>query len=178
MDKVVIGFAGKIASGKSSVSEALAVRLGWPRASFGDYVRKQTRIRGLNQDRTMLKAIGAEVLERNLEQFCQSVLSEAGCLPEKAGIIERAVEILKRLTSPSRFFLVFVSINESLRDIRLRQRESQDFQDKQRIDTHSTESEVDDPAAKADLVIDGTKPLLDLVDQVTAYVAVNIQKAI
>ena len=44
---LVLAFAGRIASGKSTFSMGLAQVLGWPRVSFGDYVRQVARHSGL-----------------------------------------------------------------------------------------------------------------------------------
>jgi len=38
MEPLVLGFSGPTASGKSSLSKAIAATLGWRRISFGDYV--------------------------------------------------------------------------------------------------------------------------------------------
>jgi dephospho-CoA kinase len=45
---VVLTFAGRIASGKSTLSRQIAVTLGWPWASFGDYVRAEATRRGFD----------------------------------------------------------------------------------------------------------------------------------
>ena len=45
MKPVVLAFAGGIASGKSTLSSGVSRALGWPRVSFGDYVRRVARER-------------------------------------------------------------------------------------------------------------------------------------
>lgn len=182
MDRVVVGFAGKIASGKSSVSQAVAGRLGLPRASFGDYVRNQAKLRGLEQDRDTLQSIGAELVEKGLEQFCRAVLLEVGYTSGGGAVIDgirhaTAIDVLKQLTTPSRFFLVFVRVDELEREVRLRKRDGRDFQDRLRIDSHSTESDVEQLAARADIVIDGAVPLSELVDQVVSFITACVQNA-
>jgi dephospho-CoA kinase len=54
MNPAVVGFSGRIASGKSAISKALAADIGCRRVSFGDYVRKVAAERGLAPTREAL----------------------------------------------------------------------------------------------------------------------------
>ena len=49
LEPLVIGFAGRIGSGKSTLSSEVAERLGWRRASFGDYLRTVAKSSGLDE---------------------------------------------------------------------------------------------------------------------------------
>src|SRR3982751_2032964 len=82
---IVVSFAGRIGSGKSSVSNVLAEALGWPRAGFGDYLRDELRRRGGDMaSRQALQDLGQSFVEVDPEAFCRSVLGRVckGFQPE------------------------------------------------------------------------------------------------
>src|SRR5438105_3821546 len=116
MKSVVLGVAGKIASGKSTLSTAFAETVGWPHASFGDYVRSVAREQGLDpSNRETLQKIGASLVDRDCEAFCRDVLAEADWKPGQPLVIEgiRHAEVkdaLERLVSPSKFVLTYLLV--------------------------------------------------------------------
>lgn len=179
MDNVIIAFAGPIGSGKSTVSFAIAEALGLSRASFGDYVRGVAKQRGLTQDRETLQLIGSELIGNGWGPFCKAVLSQAGWKKGKGVVVDgirhiEAVETLLQMTAPSKFVLVFVSITEKERQIRLVQKGIKDKEDQIRIESHPTEVQVKSLESKADLILDGTRPSLELVDQIMEYFNTNL----
>jgi dephospho-CoA kinase len=80
MKPIVVGFAGSIASGKSTLSIEVASSLEWQRVSFGDYVRTVAQSQGLGDSREMLQAVGASLINQGMEQFCKAVLYSARSL--------------------------------------------------------------------------------------------------
>ena len=74
---LVLCLAGRAAAGKSTLAEALVERLGWPSASFGDYVRAQARARSLGANRETLQDLGAQLIETyGWDGFCRRTLAE------------------------------------------------------------------------------------------------------
>ena|ERR1039457_6989368 len=65
---LIVGFAGRIGAGKSSVSAAFAANLGWKFASFGAFVRKTASERSMDFSRESLQAIFAEIVLPHLAQ--------------------------------------------------------------------------------------------------------------
>ncbi|MBU4338343.1 AAA family ATPase [Patescibacteria group bacterium] len=59
-----ICIAGKIACGKSTVSEVIVRHFGFPRVSFGDILRKYSRTQGLPQTREALQNLGQKILDQ------------------------------------------------------------------------------------------------------------------
>ena len=112
MKSIIIGFSGKIGSGKTTLSMAVAKALNWPHASFGNYVREVVRQRGIEESRKVLQEIGASLVE-NPDEFCHSLLEQSGWKPGQHLIVDgvrhaKIVDALHRATEPSRVFLVFV----------------------------------------------------------------------
>lgn len=73
---MIVTLAGAIGSGKTTLARALADRLGWPAASFGDYVREQARQRGLDPgSRKVLQDLGQSLVEADPERFLAEALA-------------------------------------------------------------------------------------------------------
>ena len=124
----VIAFAGKIGSGKTTITKSLADALAWPRASFGDYVRKVVHERGLKETREILQSVGTEILRADPPGFCNSVLASSGWEPGQSLLIDglrhvETIEIIGRLTQGAPLRIVFVRIGEKARLRRLEERE-------------------------------------------------------
>ncbi|MFC1970057.1 AAA family ATPase [Chloroflexota bacterium] len=169
MEAVVLGFTGPIGSGKSTVSKAIADVLGWPRASFGDYVRSVARERGLRQNRETLQTIGPELINAGWGPFCEAVFSQAGWERGSGIVVDgirhiEAIETIRRMTVPLKFVLVFISIAEADRQSRLVRKGIKDKKEQLRIESHSTETHLSSLRSKADFIVDGTQSASELVD--------------
>jgi len=178
MDNIVIALAGPIGSGKSTISIALAEALGFPRASFGDYVRSVTKHRRLTLERETLQTIGSELIENGWEPFCQAVLSQAGWRKGESIVIDglrhiEAIEVLHQMTAPLKFILVFTAIEEESRQNRLMMKGITDNEEKSKIESHSTEVQVNSLRSKANLILDGTQPILELVRQTIEFISLT-----
>jgi len=178
MDNIVIAFAGQIGSGKSTISIALAEALGLSRASFGDHVRSVAKQRGLTQDRKMLQIIGSELIKNGWGPFCKAVLSQAGWKRGDSIIVDgirhiEAIETLRQMTAPLKFVQIFISIEEEDRKSRLMSKGIMDKKGKSIIESHSTEAQVYSLHNEANLVLDGTQPISELVRQIIGFINSN-----
>lgn len=176
MNGKVLAFSGGIASGKSALSTGIAAVAGWPRVSFGDYVRQVTQTRGLEGNRKNWQAVGEMLIREDVDEFCRAVLAQARW---KAGgdlVIDgvRHVEVLEALKSlllPSRIYLVYVDVDEPSRDLRLRSMTSCG-ESLAELEQHSTEIAVRTALPRlAHLIVDGTRPMNDLVTEITRWAA-------
>ncbi len=70
-----LGSSEKLGSGKSTFSEELANGLGWPRASFGDFLRNVAKSRDLEESREVLQELGESFIERGPNEFCRAVVA-------------------------------------------------------------------------------------------------------
>jgi cytidylate kinase len=132
LKSIIIGFSGKIGSGKTTISTAVAEALNWPHASFGDYVREVGRERGIEESRKVLQEIGASLVE-NPDEFCLSLLELSGWKPGQHLVVDgvrhaKIVDALHRTTKPSRVFLVFVEVNEKVRKKRIQNQKDNGMQ--------------------------------------------------
>lgn len=172
MKPIVLGFAGKIASGKTTLSSQSAQTLGWPRVSFGEYVRAETQKRGLAESRESLQYVGESLLAADPEGFCRAVLAQANWKPDQPLVVDgirhrQVVGVISRLVAPMRFALVFVNIDDSIRESRIRERDQGKSRMNWEIDVHSTEREAhSDLEGIADLVVDGSLPVEEVLTQI------------
>ena len=73
----IVCFSGKIGSGKSSVSKAVAQSIGCQRAGFGDYLRKLILLAGGDpESRRELQDLGQTLVQNDLSEFCEGLLSD------------------------------------------------------------------------------------------------------
>src|SRR5581483_8461316 len=157
---LVVAIAGKMGSGKTTLSKDLATAMACPRASFGDYVRQQVHDRGLPTIRDNLQVIGTELLLRDPASFCTSVITSCGWQKGCALVIDGlrhliTIPIIRRITEPAEFRIVYVSVPEEVRLKRLSDRGDGGPQDVARIESHSSEQELGLIAQIADVEIRG-----------------------
>lgn len=176
---VVVCFSGGIGSGKSSLAAAVAARSALPIASFGAFVRSTAEARGIRAERENLQALGeALIAELGWENFCHSVLSSSGWTSGSLlvdGIRHvAAFDEISRVVAPIETKLVFVEAAEDLRQARLDATRPEERTALSRAETHSTERDIvrGDLRSRANLVLDGTRALEELVDRVCSIYGV------
>lgn len=168
---VVLALSGKIKSGKSTVASKFAESVGWPHVSFGDYLRVIANQRGLEPKREILQDIGDGFIRKDLEGFCRAVLAQAEWHPGQSLVIDgvRHAEVnnlLRSLVSPSRYVLTYLSVDDQVRQARLRL-EGIDAQDSvQKVEDHPTEEQVKNVLPHiADYILNGTEPVSVLIEK-------------
>jgi dephospho-CoA kinase len=147
MKPAVIGFSGRIASGKSAISKALAADIGCQRVSFGDYVRKVAAERGLGSTREVLQSLGEELETADVSRFCRAVIDLAEWQSGSSLVIDgirhvHVLESLRSLVEPTPLILVFVEADDSLRTSRLAERGEGEDVRLGSVESHSTERDV------------------------------------
>jgi dephospho-CoA kinase len=173
---LVIAFSGKLGSGKTTISNAVATALGWPLAGFGDYVRRVVRERGLEGARENLQAVGTELLEADAREFCKEVLSSGGWIRGEPLLLDglrhvRTIAIIQELISPATLRIISILVPEATRLQRLGQRDQVEAASTSIIEAHSSEQEVGSILCNhADLVLDGEKPVSVLVAEVIDWI--------
>jgi cytidylate kinase len=142
-----VAIAGRIAAGKSSVSSELASRLGWKRASFGDFVRSVAAQRGLEPSREVLQKVGEELEAVDSAAFCKDVLTFASWNMGDPVVIDgirhvRILEDLKKIVAPQRLLFVYLDAEDTTRKARFAHRESTNAEALAAAESHSTELDV------------------------------------
>jgi dephospho-CoA kinase len=171
---MVLGFSGKIGSGKSTLSEMIAKELGVIYSSFGDYVRKIAEKRDIPLTRINLQDLGHELLTKDIHRFCSDVLKDAGWSKGNSIVVDgiRHLEViheLNKIVSPDSIKLIYLDIaNEALR----RSRTSHRQEDMTSGDSHPTENQVQDKSLMqaASFVIDAEKPIETLRSEIVSWV--------
>lgn len=124
MTGTIVCFSGKIGSGKSSVSRAIAQQLGCQRASFGEYVRQLLSDSGGDPNsRADLQDFGQSLVNNDARGFCEGLLSEVNYQAGDDLVIDgiRHVDIYNILTTilvPAKIILIHLEIGENLRRFR------------------------------------------------------------
>jgi dephospho-CoA kinase len=180
MSNTVVGFSGGIASGKSSLSTAVAQAIRWPRTSFGGYVRTIAAQRGLEPTRENCQAIGEERIEADIHGFCKNVLAEASWSPGEPLVIDgirhlEVADLLSGMVRPTDFVLVFVELPRAEREARLKNRDDES-QPLELFEQHSTEVQVSELRARANIVVDGDRPVEQLADEVVRFLTSRNQR--
>jgi cytidylate kinase len=163
MKAIVIGFSGGISSGKSTLSKSVANSLDIVRVSFGDRVRAIAREMGLSESREQLQALGESLIDKDLNQFCLSVLAQAEWRSSQSLIVDgirhlQVLEMLRKLVDPLPMLLVYVRTEEAVRAERQLRREGMEQKQLQYIDNHSTETQVHNVLQNhSDLTVDGSQ---------------------
>lgn len=128
MTGTIVCFSGKIGSGKSSVSKAVAQSLGCNRAGFGDYLRKLIVLAGGNpESRRELQDLGQALVQNDHSSFCEGLLSDVEYQIGADLVIDgiRHVKIYDELATtllPARVILIHLDIGEDLRKLRAEMR--------------------------------------------------------
>lgn len=166
---MVIGLSGKVGSGKSSLAKALVDKTGHSHVSFGDFVRKQAKDEGQDpSSREVLQQIGEKFINKDIEKFCIDVLGQIDWKSQNIFIVEgiRHLEVLKtlkRILKSHDVVLIYLEIDENERKKRLNLTDK----DLNKIDSHSTEIQLDDILkSEADLVINGNLELATIVNKI------------
>jgi cytidylate kinase len=121
-------FAGKIGSGKTSVTRALAQCLNWRRVAFGDCVRAELARRGGNPDvREELQDLGQHLVDTDPVSLCRAVLGAGNFSPGEDllvdGIRHAAVyRALGEIVKPSQTCLIYLGATDDVRSLRVAER--------------------------------------------------------
>lgn len=174
MKKTMLAFSGGIASGKSTLSEAVAQTLGCPRVSFGAYIREEAKRRGLSSDRATLQELGEELVRKDTDGLCSAVLAQVAWSPGSAIVVDGVrhvgvAERLRTLAKPALFKLVHVAADGSTRAFRLAAR-GESAERLVEYEKHSTEHDVARRLPEmADLIVDGRRGIDSVIEEVATW---------
>ncbi|HTV73181.1 MAG TPA: AAA family ATPase [Candidatus Acidoferrales bacterium] len=166
MKKTAVLISGYSGAGKSTLRTELAKRTGWANASFGDEVRRQAKLRGLDEtDISVLQDLGQSLVEEDALALCLRTANSAGFTFANSFLLDgiRHVVVLNelsKLAGPERTLHVHMVTDSAERQRRLAKRGVNPRSQ------HPVEGDVDRLANLADLVLDGTIDLDENVQQV------------
>ena len=171
---MLLCISGKINSGKTTFAKELSRAIEWPKVSFGDFVRKEARRRGLDSSRKTLQNLGESLLSSNIKFFCHSVLAEANWKRKMPLIVEgvrhqEVLDTLKKIASPERVVLIYINTEDHIRFSRMLV-SGQGVPDER----HSTEIQVQDTLLnKADVVINNNESVEKAVSEAIGWLKRN-----
>jgi dephospho-CoA kinase len=181
----VVAFTGAIGSGKSALSKRVAVLLGWPRVSFGEYIRDVAEQNGQDRnDRTTLQKLGQALVMSDVEGFVTSVLAREPTWRNVGNLVVDGVRhvevrlVLINQVRPSTFKLVYLTIDELTR--RQRAQTNWDIPQPQliRYDQDLTEAQIPKILrAYADLTVDNGLPTEIAAKEVISRLGLSQQVA-
>lgn len=181
MTKFVLVFAGGMGSGKSDLTKELSNRLGWPRASFGDHVRKLAQESSLDHtDRSVLQRLGQALVLTQPDKFVNDVI--AGTNNADSIILDglRHVEILLCLKARADLTLrmVYIKTPAEVRQSRVVEREHVDRRLVASYDADITEAQISRIIPQyAHKTIDGTLPISILASDLENFVKQEMSAA-
>ncbi|MGH3190031.1 MAG: AAA family ATPase [Streptosporangiaceae bacterium] len=167
--RAVICIGGAIASGKSTLAEALAGHLQNAAVrSFGDVVRKRASEEGKPLDRATLQDVGLSLIGEGWPSFVDALLED---LPEPTDFLvvegvrhrEAVDEIASRQLS-EKLLTVYLQVDHPVRSTRQQGRGEPSL-----ASAHPVESSLGEARAAADLIIDGSRPMQDIVSEVVHH---------
>jgi transcriptional regulator with XRE-family HTH domain len=176
LEPLVVAFAGRIGSGKSTISSGVAKALGWAHASFGDYLRTVARSSGLDESREVLQELGATLVSKSADDFCRAVLTHYQWSAGEPLVIDgvrhaEVVEALRSLVAPLELRLVFLDVNDNARFERLERVDESMSRHLAVVEDHSTELEVrGNLSSLANLRLSGEQPVGELVTTVVNWI--------
>lgn len=169
----VISFSGRIASGKTTITQILAKSLGWGRVGFSDYLRLILQERGnAAPTRAQLQDLGQSLVSADPDQFCRNVLAFGGFVPGANILLDgiRHPNIQRQiatLVKPSRSILIHLMADDELVARRVEQRGASEEEFK-RASSHSVEEGLQLLPAIADYTVDASQAasrvILDCLD--------------
>lgn len=171
MKPLAIGLAAPWGSGKTALCRELATYLGWPRVSFGDYVRSVAQARGLPVSRKVLQDLGASLIAGGWENFVHAVLRQATRAEHEGLVIDgirhhMAITTLRTAVAPLRLCVAYLDLSEGARTERLQEKGVAGPDQVARVDSHSTEAEVRELRRVADVTVICEGPIREVRDSV------------
>ena len=169
---LLVCFSGKMGSGKTSTSRAVASALACGHASFGDYLRDVVTGRGGDPDcRESLQDLGQSRIEQDAESFCRDVLAAGGFVLGEDFVLDgiRHVDVLPhlvRIAAPSEVRRIFLEPDAGLRSIRVGERSAKEWEDFNRAASHVVEADMEDELPRAaHAIVNSSLPEWDVIEQ-------------
>lgn len=176
MKHLAIAIAGRMGTGKTTLATALSDHLGWPRASFGDYVRSEVARLGMPLSRHNLQTVGTELLTADVAQFCHAVLATSGWTSGQGLIIDglrhsETIEPISTFIHPLPLKVVLIKVQEEIRRQRLAHKGEVNELAVREADSHSSEKQVATIFDElADLILDGTQQPKAVFEDVVRWI--------
>jgi len=166
-----ICIAGKIACGKSTVSEVIMRHFGFPKVSFGDILRKYSLIQNLPQTREVLQNLGQKILDQcGYDGFLKWVMDNSPNIDWNGPLIidglrhipvyEHIVELFPET------ILVYCKCDVRTQINRIVSRDKITKEETIKIVSHSTEKYIQELEPYAHIVYQSDSNMQDIIRQI------------
>lgn len=161
-------------AGKTTLARGLSGALGWPIASTSAYIAKIARSEGLEPTRSMIQAVGMNLVASDALSFVTGFLEDRAWSPGSGIIIDSArqpilLSALVAAAAPSAVRLVFLEAPFDVRTKRVDVREGMSSAELGTFDGHPVEMDVPKLRRIAGLVLSGLDERQDLVRKVLEW---------
>ncbi len=160
-NRLIYIFSGCTGCGKTSLSKPFATEHGMTWTSFGDAVRAEAKLLGLEPtDKETLQKLGQRLVEHEQNRLCDIVLSQIDFGKDNDCVIDglrhiRIYELLKQKLSPEYFRLIYINTETGIRHGRLVKNRGVTYSQCYQFDADPTEIEVESQLRPlADLIVD------------------------
>lgn len=162
----IIGIAGQIGSGKTSLALELCERLNAQKVSFGDFIRSEALRRNIIPTRPALQELGETLIaELGPCNFVQRVLNSTDIRPIMILDGVRHIEIWQAIRSfAPRSILIYLDVAEVTRFERLKGRDNLDDGSIEVAMRHPMEERISQLKSLADIVL-LESPLEEMVSE-------------
>ncbi len=172
----VVGFAGRIGTGKTAVARQVASRISCRWTSFSAFLRGEARTRGLDASRQVLQELGVEWIDQGWNRFCRAILDDVSWHQGESLVVDgvrhvKVVHALREILAPDPFVLVFLDPPEPDEwERRLRAKGIASLHELNQLEIHPAELEVMQVRDLADLILKTTQSVELIADEVVAVV--------
>lgn len=171
----IVAFSGSSQTGKTTLAHMLANELECKFVSFGEYVRRTARERGLLEpSRSDLQDIGQELVESDLIGFCRSVLQTVNFSPGERLVIDgirhkQALQAVSTLSKQQPIRLIYLYAPIEIRNARRTiPRGSRNLNDE---DSHKVESQTNSGLRDlADLIVNTSEKPEDALSDILRWI--------
>lgn len=168
---LAIGISGSIASGKTTLANILSSKLQFQTVSFGNYVRKVAKSKGIKLEREKLQELGENLVNRDLKSFCEQTIKQGNWVEGEPIIIEgirhlSVLEYFEKRFGEDHFKLIYIDTPKNTRRKRFINRDAKkENLNFSKLNAHSTEIDLESKLRnEADLILDGTASLNQLLE--------------
>jgi dephospho-CoA kinase len=178
--KLLIGIAGKISSGKSTVARYISDTYDIPYVSFGDYLRVYCEKHDLPVDRKTMQDLGQTFVDAGPKEFFEKVIFSKGrvdCIVFDSIRHSAGVAFMKELSEQS--VVIYVDTGDATRHERYMKRVKdgdvkKSFEEFIALNDHEVERQIDEVKQYADLVIYPADNYKAVIDQfLSTYISIS-----
>ena len=175
MPTSLLGLSARMQAGKTTVSKAVASKMGAVRISFGRVVLDEAQRQQLDVTRETLQDLGESMVQDDVYGFCQRVLDSKDWQKGMSIVVDgvrhkRVLLALREIVEPDYFGLMYLNIDRRTQLERWKNEDIPYTKSLEELEQHATEIEVLRVLPDfSDLILDGAKNVNLIVKKIIAW---------